>query len=358
VVRQISEQDARVCYAPLEAGAGAAARCHVVILDGTLSSLDPGRSTNAGRIFKLLRDLPAVRRPSVYYEEGLQLRDWSSAHGVMTGRGINRQIQRAYAHLASRYRPGDRIYLIGYSRGAFAVRSLAGLIDRVGLLAPRHCRPRNVARVYRHYQCDPHGQAAKMFARKFCRGDVMIEMVGVFDTVKALGWRLPGLAGLTERAHDFHSHHLGNHIRHGFHALALDETREAYAPVLWDCPPGWRGHVEQVWFRGNHGDVGGQLSGFDAARPLANIPLVWMLGKAESCGLPLPDRWRARFPCDPAAPSSGPWRGWGKAFALRRRRIVGADPSESIHSSAQTVADRTPVTCAPDSRPASQFNGK
>ena len=78
-------------------------------------------------------------------------------------------------------------------------------------------------------------------------------------------------------------------MRNGFHALALHETREAYAPVMWEAPPDWEGHIEQVWFRGTHGDVGGQVVEFPAARPLANIPLVWMLTKLEACNLELPD---------------------------------------------------------------------
>ncbi|WP_319022431.1 DUF2235 domain-containing protein [Meridianimarinicoccus sp. MJW13] len=323
-------------YITTQRRAGDAPRTHVVILDGTLSSLDAGRSTNAGRIFKLLMDLPAADRPSVYYEEGIQWRQWRSCTDVMTGRGINRQIRRAYGFLASRYQPGDRIFLFGYSRGAFAVRSLAGVIDRVGLLKPHRATERMIRQLYRHYETDPHGRHARLFAEKFCRPGVEIEMVGVFDTVKALGWRFPILAELTDKAHDFHSTHLGHTIRHGFHALALHETREAFEPQLWTCPKGWTGHVEQVWFRGTHGDIGGQLSGFDAARPLANIPLVWMLEKAEACGLTLPTDWRARYPMDPQAPSCG-WRGWSRIFPLRKRRVVGRDPSESLHPTARNT---------------------
>ena len=323
-----------------QAGSQAGARTHVIILDGTLSTLEDGRATNAGRIYGLLRDLPAADRPDVYYEEGLQWDDIRAGLDVLTGRGINRQILRAYGYLASHYRPGDRIFLFGYSRGAFAVRSLAGVIDRIGLIRARCATERMIRQLYRHYRTDPHGHHARVFARKFCHARAEIEMVGVFDTVKALGWRLPLLWRLSEGQHAFHSTHLGHRIRHGFHALALNETREAFVPVLWTCPPGWTGHCEQVWFRGVHGDIGGQLAGFEDARPLANIPLVWMLDRAEVCGLTLPDDWRARFPCDATAPSSGGWRGWSKAFPLRRRRVVGRDRSERLHPTAQATTPR------------------
>ncbi len=305
---------------------------HVLILDGTMSSLTPGCESNAGLTYKLLSEI-AGPSLSVYYEAGVQWQDWRATPDVMMGRGINRLIRRAYGYLASRYKSGDRIFLLGYSRGAYAVRSLAGLIDTVGLLQNEHATERNILMAYRHYQCSPGSPAASEFSRAFCHGETPIEMVGVWDTVKALGLRLPIFWRWAEVAHSFHSHRLGPSIRHGYHALALDETRSVYEPILWESTPEFSGKIEQVWFRGSHGDVGGQLSGFAPARPLANIPLVWMLERAEGCGLTLPDEWRARFPMDADAPSSGTWRGWGKIFLLRGARIVGQDPSERLHES-------------------------
>ncbi|GAB4283624.1 MAG: DUF2235 domain-containing protein [Roseovarius sp.] len=305
---------------------------HIIILDGTMSSLEPGCESNAGLAYKLLCEVSNARM-SLYYEAGLQWQDWRATGAIITGRGINRQIRRAYGYLASRYHAGDRIILMGFSRGAYAVRSLAGVIDRVGLLRTVHATERNVVTAYRHYQAGGDSPAARAFARDLCHPAVEIEMVGVWDTVKALGLRLPVLWRLTEPAHAFHDHRLGPSIRHGFHALALDETRVAYTPVLWTTPPGHRGRVEQVWFRGTHADVGGQLGGFEAARPLANIPFRWMMERLESCGVALPEGWQARFPEDVNAPSVGTWRGWGKVFLLRRRREVGRDPSERLHES-------------------------
>ena len=123
--------------------------------------------------------------------------------------------------------------------------------------------------------------------------------------LKALGLRLPLLWCSDEGRHAFHNHQLGPSTRHGYHAMALDETREVFDPVLWKCTPEFKGHVEQVWFRGTHGDIGGQLNGYEEARPLSNISLIWMLDKAEMHGLPLPEGWRDRFPTDPHARSVG-----------------------------------------------------
>lgn len=306
---------------------------HVIILDGTMSSIAPGQESNAGLIYKLLSDLigPEV---SVYYEGGVQWTSWKNTHEVMMGRGINRQIRRAYGYLASRYRPGDKIFLFGYSRGAYAVRSLAGVLDRVGLLRTDSATERNVQLAYRHYRAGGHSEAARAFARETCYPDIAIDMIGVFDTVKSLGLRLPLLWKLTEGNHAFHNHALGRCVRAGFHALALEESRAVYAPVMWHSDPDWSGRLEQVWFGGTHGDVGGQLGGYIEARGLSNIPLVWMLLQAELHGLPLPEGWRRRFPMDADGPSVGMWRGWGRMFLIRERRETGRDPSERIHESA------------------------
>ncbi|WP_369597074.1 DUF2235 domain-containing protein [Oceanicola sp. 22II-s10i] len=309
---------------------------HVIVLDGTMSTLDAGDETNAGLTYLLLQNRGGADL-SLYYEAGIQLQSWRHMWDVMVGKGINRQIRRAYGYLASRYRPGDRIFLFGYSRGAFAVRSLAGIIDRVGLLQADKATERNVEMAYRHYRAGAAGLASAAFSRANCHEHVTVEMIGAWDTVKALGVRLPLVWMLTEKAHEFHNLHLSHCVRAGFHALALEETRDAYAPIKWTSDPEWSGRLEQVWFPGSHGDVGGQLGGEHGSRGLSNISLVWMLTQAEACGLVLPDRWRDRFPTDVEAPSIGTWQGLGKFFLLRHRRTVGDDPSERLH---ETTVER------------------
>ena len=306
---------------------------HVIILDGTMSTLAPGCETNAGLTFKLLSEVSRSANLTVHYEAGIQWRDWRTTWDVITGRGINRQIMRAYGVVASRYRVGDDVILIGYSRGAYAVRSLAGVIDMVGLVKAECATVRVIRQAYRHYRNGGRSPAAQEFRDHYCYPDVAIEAVAVWDTVKALGLRLPIIWRWAEAQHKFHNHTLGRHIRNGFHALAIDEKREAYAPIMWRSPTGWSGHIEQVWFRGTHGDVGGQIWQHPKARPLANIPLVWMLERLSACDVPLPEGWRDRFEQDVTAPSIGSWRGWAKIFLARRRRMVGSDPSERLHES-------------------------
>ncbi|AXQ94501.1 DUF2235 domain-containing protein (plasmid) [Cereibacter azotoformans] len=307
---------------------------HVILLDGTCSSLEPGHETNVGLIFKLLRQGRRSVHRTIYYEPGLQWCGWLRIGDLVQGRGLNRQIRRAYGYLASHYQPGDRIFLFGYSRGAYAVRSLAGVIDRVGLLRREEATERNVQLAWRHYEQGSIRPHARAFSRRYCHPRVEIEVVGIFDTVKALGLRLPLLWRLTEDRHAFHSHRLGRTVRHGFHALAMDETRTVFEPVLWDYP--YHGQiVEQAWFRGGHGDIGGQLNGGrHGSRLLSNIPLVWMLERAAHCGLQLPESWRAEFPCDASAPMTSLYAGWGKLFLWRQRRSQLCCPTEYLHPTA------------------------
>lgn len=302
---------------------------HVIIIDGTLSSLRQGHETNAGLAFKMLQPV-AGRKLSLYYEAGLQWRDWRTGLDVLTGRGINDQICRAYGVLASRYQPGDRIYLIGYSRGAYAVRSLAGIIDLVGLVRAKHALPRHIATAFRHYKKDPNSDASRAFAKEFCHAATQIEAIGVWDTVKALGIRLPILWRFSDADHRFHSARLGQSTKIGFQALALDETRIAYRPELWDTCGDRQVHAEQMWFRGNHGDVGGQIYGDKKVRALSNLSLIWIMKCLVAQGLPLPQTWQDGIKGDAHAPSSGNWSGSAIFFLLRGRRVVARDPSEIL----------------------------
>lgn len=316
-------------------------RCtHVVLLDGTMSSLAPGDETNIGLTYRLLMDLPRSAGVRVYYEPGIQWRGVRRSHEVMAGIGINRQIRRAYVWLATSYRPGDRVVLMGYSRGAYAVRSLGGLIDRLGLLRRDGLSEDRVETLYRLYREAPGGPEAANLKARYCFPEVPIAFIGVFDTVRALGIRYPLVWRMLPLPHPYHNHALGAQVRVARQALALDETRAAYEPILWDTTMAHPGqNVAQVWFRGSHGDIGGQLGGQSAARARSNISLCWMLEEAQAAGLTLPEAWHKRFPMDPDAPSTGTFSGYGKLFWLRRRRVPGRDPSEALHPTARPWAD-------------------
>lgn len=306
---------------------------HVVLIDGTMASLSEDRRSSIGQIYDLLTGKmgPLNNGPvRVHYGQGQQWDQWRTLPDIAFGRGLQGRIMAAYGWLANHYRPGDRIFLFGYSRGAFAVRSLSGLIARIGLLKPRYATERYMRLAWRYYQSGGSARILAAFHHRRCHEKVPIRLLGVFDTVMALGIRLPVLWLLTEPRYRFHDQQISDNVELGVQALALDETRAVFEPILWhdDTP----GRVRQVWFRGSHADIGGQLAGMEDARPLANIPLIWMLEQAEAAGLPLPAHWQDHFPQDAGAPQVGSWRNWGKAFLMRAPRVAGYDHSETLHA--------------------------
>ncbi len=312
-------------------------RRHIYIIDGTLSRIEDGDETNAGLLYKLLSEGGAQAQQTVGYHPGVQAEGLLKWLNIAAGIGINRSIMAGYATLSSRYRPGDSIMLFGYSRGAYAVRSLAGLIGRIGMLRAEEATERRVARVFRYYEATKTSPAAKDFCDAYCHSNVNIEVLGVWDTVKALGLPYPILNRLAPMATEFHDHSLLNNTRNAFQALALDENRTSYAPLPWRIKKNYKGHVEQMWFAGAHADVGGQVWQRPQSRGLSNIPLIWMLERAEACGLKLPDGWRDEFPQNPLAPMYGAYRGKGKLFIGRAPRTVGLCSSEDVH---HTVHER------------------
>ena len=158
---------------------------------------------------------------------------------------------------------------------AFAVRSLSGIIDCVGLLRSEFATTRYVDRVWRRYRGSRRSEDVKS---RYCRGDVKINMMGIYDTVSALSVNLPWVAQILPDNYRFHNHRMSDCVLAGYHALAFDETRAAYAPERWEADEiGAPREVEQVWFSGSHVAIGGIFWGHEIARPLSNIPVIWMM---------------------------------------------------------------------------------
>lgn len=321
---------------------GGRARNLVYVSDGTLSSLAPGCESNAGLLWRLLSELGPRAGQMAGYDPGVQGQGFRRWFNAATGHGVSLTVREGYAFLASRYRPGDRIFLLGYSRGAYAVRSLAGLIGDVGLLRADAATEGRVNRAFRFYEAGLDSDVKLAFSAAHCHPHTPIAFLGVWDTVRALGLPYPVLSRLSPMATEFHNHHLGDHIAAAAQALALDEDRTAFRPVLWQKKPGWTGQLEQVWFPGAHADVGGQVDTLPAARGLGNLSLRWMLERAEAAGLRLPADWRERHAPDPAAPMVGARRGIARLFLVRRPRVVGAAPGEALHGSVAERQGRVP----------------
>jgi uncharacterized protein (DUF2235 family) len=193
-----------------------------------------------------------------------------------TGAGLAQKIQDGYYFIAEQYQPGDYLYLCGFSRGAYTVRSLGGLLTHCGLPTTGPITGTLVTEaydVYRGHLADTTAQ----FRRQYAVMDVLIEVIAVWDTVGALGIPLKLFDRLDHYLFRFEDTALHPNIRFGYHAVAIDEQRESFVPTLWDPREG----IEQVWFAGVHADVGGGYAEAD----LSNITLAWMLEKLRLHGV-------------------------------------------------------------------------
>ncbi|KAK0619131.1 hypothetical protein B0T14DRAFT_518609 [Immersiella caudata] len=220
----------------------------------------------------------------IYYDGGVgnSTGYWSQRIDGATGRGISAKIRNAYSFLAHNYNfekrvSGDEIVLAGFSRGAFTVQCLASFIsDTGGLLAMQHLYYLRGLFTLWSYKNVPGGEAKFKEERKRLEDAKLIHKVSitacaVWDTVSALG------TGFQLRPHplSFVGTRVPSRVQNAFHALALDEKRGNFSPVVWEEGQADSGtRISQCWFLGSHSDVGG--SG-DAA--LGSITLLWMIGK-------------------------------------------------------------------------------
>lgn len=262
----------------------------VLCCDGTWNTPDESTGgdatpTNVTKIALQVAEHDAAGvEQRVYYDRGVGTGRFDHLAGGMAGLGLTENVKQAYAYLVESYEPGDEVYLVGFSRGAYTARSLAGLIRNSGLLRPEHRH--RVDEAYALYRdrsdaTHPNAVAAELFRRTWSRAtDVHIHFVGVFDTVGALGIPGIGLHALTRRW-QFHDTALSSRVCHAAQALALHERRGPFRPALWDESPDRTDPVRQVWFTGVHSDVGGGYPEPD----LAEIPLRWMVERATAAGL-------------------------------------------------------------------------
>ncbi len=191
-------------------------------------------------------------------------RRWQGA----TGTGTSERILDAYRFLAERHEPGDRIMGFGFSRGAFAVRSLAGFLQYVGL--PERARSLTEQELDDAY--GTYRERGNAVVRPDVRRKATVDFLGLWDTVGALAFGL-GIA-------PFHLISPEN-VKQVAHALALDELRRSFTPALWETAVSGS-VVEEVWFPGVHTNVGGGY----AEEGLSNIALAWVVSQAVAAGLP------------------------------------------------------------------------
>jgi uncharacterized protein (DUF2235 family) len=256
----------------------------VVCMDGTWNKptqYDRGKRKPTN-VVKIARAIDPVCQDGihqvVYYSEGVGTQ-WGLDRilGGGFGIGLSKNIIKAYRFIVHNYQPGDEIFLFGFSRGAYTVRSLAGLINQVGLL------PKNQAfympEAYRLYRESSSNEQLKAFQLQHNTIQVKIKFVGVWDTVGALG--VPIKCKQFNQRYQFHDVSLTSNIEHAFQALAIDEHRGVFKPAIWQLPKGSLQTLQQQWFVGSHSNIGGGYS----QDGLANISLHWIKNMAQHYGL-------------------------------------------------------------------------
>jgi uncharacterized protein (DUF2235 family) len=219
----------------------------------------------------------------VYYHRGVGTSNLSDRiFGGGFGDGIDQNIKDCYDFLVLNFNPAanDEIYLMGFSRGAYTVRSLAGMIRNSGLLKRRHADKIDLAyQLYRDRSRETHpGSGLATAFRESFGLDVKIKCVAVWDTVGALGIPLHMFKFFNAKKYEFHDVGLSASIENAFHALAIDERRVPFEPAIWGVDETSQQNVSQTWFPGVHSNIGGGY----ADSELSNISFLWMKEKLST----------------------------------------------------------------------------
>ena len=290
----------------------------IICSDGTGNTAIKNRGTNVFKMFEAIdlnghRINPYLDPQVAFYDDGVGTETFLPLKllGGAFGFGLAKNVRNLYMDLVRVYDPGDsatpadRIYLFGFSRGAFTVRTLAGLIAKCGVLnrdklpttdALRAAVRKAYSTYRRSYRTWLGSVLNQMFVALRLRrpdanavadfkqahsvsGEVRIRFLGVWDTVDAVGGPFHSSDVINAVFHRFKfpDRILSDKVDQAVHAVSIDEARAAFGPVLWEAKP----NVEQVWFAGVHSNVGGGY-------PKQGMPLVtldWMMKKAQQNGL-------------------------------------------------------------------------
>lgn len=306
----------------------------IVCCDGTWNTSDQRQDgipnpTNVVRLHHALADEDADGNPQLkYYHPGVGSEGtwWEKAAGGGFGLGLTHNIMSAYRWLGGQYEEGDRISLFGFSRGAYTVRSLAGIIVGHGLLNLRGLKEPEVwkrvaaaEQAYRDQKSNRNWAKGWAFHGTGAPAQVQIHFLGVWDTVGALG--IPnslGILDLLDRFSnfEFHDTSIGPNVLNARHAVALDEKRTPFSPTLWTTGA-QRSTVKQIWFPGVHCDVGGGYR----ETGLSDGALAWMMDEAAApeIGLAFKPKMRVQVKPDHQGVLHDSFTGAMKALRSRPR---------------------------------------
>lgn len=293
--------------------------------DGTWDS-----ATNDTNVYKMFKASQLTSEQLALYDDGVGSDGTliERLFGGAFGAGLFQKVKDGYTRIAHVYEEGDDVFIFGFSRGAYTARSLAGMVATCGL--PTKSFDQNlVDTAFLAYRQRDKRQELLAGLGSYNLYDAPIKMVGVWDTVGALG--IPSLVGDVDPIlYGFLDTGLHPDVKNAFHALAIDERRREFPPTLW-TPQDIAGQtVEQIWFSGVHCDVGG---GYNETG-LSNIALGWMMSKAESLGLQFEDAARQQYlplPRDAKLSLDTIHESWSLLWGFPKSRSI--DPRSSLSNS-------------------------
>lgn len=292
------------------------ARNLVVLFDGTWNKAGTGIDDNETNVVKLYRLLPDSYVSQVHYEEGVGIKSEEEILGGVFGAGIDERILGAYRFLQSRYAdPGfdNRLFIFGFSRGAYTARTFAQLLDYCGVpTAKGNCQTAWDC----YYRQDR--QAAEKLKKSGNFFNVGINMLGVWDTVKST--LDPDRQDTT----------LYPSVKAAYHAMAIDEKRRNFPILRFKEDP----RITQVWFAGVHSDVGSGYAGNESQ--LSDIALAWMVAAARQNGLEFVADAADYMDPNPTGKIHDSYTGFWKALG-ENVRVIGAN--DSVHSSVKARLD-------------------
>lgn len=302
----------------------------VVGFDGTWNEPErqPDGTVTGTNVVKFLSALMKRGQPQ-HYESGAGTRAWEALPGGIYGYGLDKRIVGAYRFLRrcyaeeNRSRDDNRLFILGFSRGSYAARRLSGLIAHSGIPV----KASDAERGWQMYlnKDKTSAKALKEEGRFF---DIDIEMVGVFDTVKATN------------DPNYNDKLLSPNVKAGYHAMAVDECRKFFPILRWKEDP----RVKEVWFSGSHSDVGGGCVKMD----LSDVALAWMIRCGAKHGLKFKKSYMEKH-VNPKVPGhfhdsfTAMWKTYGKSHRkITQECAVHKSVAKQVKAAGDYVPDNLP----------------
>jgi len=251
--------------------------------DGTWD--EPASNSNVFRLYSAAQNMPGAQVTTYDTGVGTDNNALDKVFGGAFGLGLFQKIKQGYSTIASQYSAGDKIFIFGFSRGAYTARSLAGMIVHCGLPTVNCNDPKIVDMAFEAYRnVSQRDMLLQTLNESYAMNCPKIQLLGVWDTVGSLG--IPAIfGGIDVIQYGFLDLSLNPNVLNAVQALAVDEQRLQFPPALWTSAPAPGQTLTQVWFSGVHCDVGGGYAADTGGSALSNITFHWMATFAQEQGL-------------------------------------------------------------------------